>query len=216
MMKGTTEARTGMTSDGGDGAPGAADQGPTDTRVQGLRERAMDLIADASIHAERINAAAARLGLTPDLLNGIGDQLYEAAVAQLDVASKILERSQAIADRLFELGTRRPEPATSLVRVDVTCGQPGSLRFVVRNAAREAAAVQVVVECDGGLALAARVGRRQLDGGRETSVEIPIPTDQALPGKVYAGTAKLALIYATERRVELPRRDFEIWVSGGG
>ncbi|HEX7843621.1 MAG TPA: hypothetical protein VF469_39380, partial [Kofleriaceae bacterium] len=103
MMKGTTEARTGTTS----GGAGAADQGPTDTRVQGLRERAMDLIADASIHAERINAAAARLGLTPDLLNGMGDQLYEAAVAQLDVASKILERSQAIVDRLFELGARR-------------------------------------------------------------------------------------------------------------
>ncbi|HEX7841638.1 MAG TPA: hypothetical protein VF469_29415, partial [Kofleriaceae bacterium] len=95
-------------------------------------------------------------------------------------------------------------------------GQPGSLRFVVRNAAREAAAVQVLVECDGGLVLAARVGRRQLDGGRETSVEIPIPTDQVEPGKVYAGTVTLALVYDAERRVEQPRRDFEIWVSGGG
>lgn len=218
-MKGTeagTEARTGTTSDRAGGAQGAPDHGPTDTRVLGLRERAMDMIADASLHAERIHAAAERLGLTPDLLNGIGDQLYEAAVAQLDVASKILERSQAIVDRLFELGARRLEPASGLVRLDVTRGQPGSLRLVVRNAAREAAAVEVVVECDGGLVLAARVGRRQLDGGRETSVEIPIPTDQVEPGKVYAGTATLALVYGTVRRVELPRRDFEIWVSGGG
>jgi len=214
-----TEARTGTASDranGADGSPGASDHGPADTRVQGLRDRAMDLIADASIHAERINAAAEKLGLTPDLLNGIGDQLYEAAVAQLDVASKILERSQAIVDRLFELGTRRLEPTSGLVRLDVTRGQPGSLRFVVRNAAPTTAAVNVVVECDGGLVLAARVGRRQLEGGRETSVEVPIPTDQVEPGKVYAGTARLALVYDTVRRVELPRRDFEIWVSGGG
>jgi len=197
------------------GTSDAPTETTTDTRVQGLRERAMDLVADASIHAERINAAAEKLGLTPDLLNGIGDQLYEAAVAQLDVASKILERSQAIIDRLFELGTRRLEPASGLTRLDVACGQPASLRFVVRNAAQQAAAVHVVVECDGGLALAARVGRRQLDGGRETSVEIPIPTDRVEPGKVYAGTARLALIYDAVRRVELPRRDFEIWVSGG-
>lgn len=218
------EARTDATTDApgatAGGAPGGPDLGPTDRKVQGLRERAMDLIADASIHAERINAAAESLGLTPDLLGGIGDQLYQAAVAQLDVASKILERSQAIVDRLFELGARRFDPCLGsgpgLTRLDVTRGEPAALRFVVRNAARDAAAVNVVVECDGGLRLAARVGRRRLDGGRETSVEIPIPVDQVEPGKVYAGTAQLALVYDTARRVELPRRDFEIWVSGGG
>jgi hypothetical protein len=191
------------------------DQGPTDGKVQGLRGRAMDLIADASLHAERINAAAEKLGLTPDLLSGIGDQLYEAAVAQLDVASRILERSQAIVDRLFELGTRRADPGSALTRLDVTRGEPASLRLVVRNASQQVATVSVVVECDGGLALAARVGRRQLDGGRETSVEIPIPADRVEPGKVYAGTVQLALVYDTVRRVELPRRDFEIWVTGG-
>lgn len=197
-----------------DREPSEPDPGPADDRVQALRERAMDLVADASIHAERIHAAAEKLGLTPDLLNGIGDQLYQAAVAQLDVASKILERSQAIVDRLFELGTRRLEPSR-LTRLDVTRGQPASLRFAVRNAAPEAATVHVVVEWDAGLPIAARVGRRQLQGGRETSVEIAIPTEHVEPGHVYAGAAQLALVYDDLRRVELPRRDFEIWVSGG-
>lgn len=231
MIKGRSEMRTGAATEAVTGAatgatgamaggtPDGSDLGPTDRKVQGLRERAMDLLADASIHAERINTAAESLGLTPDLLDGIGDQIYQAAVAQLDVASKILERSQAIVDRLFELGARRFDLGSGLgsglIRLDVTRGEPAALRFAVRNAARDAAAVNVVVECDGGLRLAARVGRRQLDGGRETSVEIPIPVDQVEPGKVYAGTAQLALVYDPARRVELPRRDFEIWVSGG-
>lgn len=193
--------------------PSEPGRGPADARARALRERAMDLIADASIHTERISAAAEKLGLTPDLLSGIGDQLYQAAVAQLDVASKILERSQAIVDRLFELGAERL-PSSRLTRLDVTRGQPASLRFVVGNASQEPATVDAVVEWDAGLPITARVGRRQLQGGRETSVEIAIPTDQVEPGRVYAGTARLALVYATARRVELPRRDFEIWVAG--
>ncbi|HEY6179349.1 MAG TPA: hypothetical protein VIX73_33070, partial [Kofleriaceae bacterium] len=93
-----------------------------DHKVQAIRSRALELLADAAIHAERINDAAARLGLSPDLVEGLGDHLYEAAVAQLDVASKILERSQAIADRLFDLGARQLD--SRLMRIDVAHGRP--------------------------------------------------------------------------------------------
>src|SRR5205807_1846371 len=123
----------------------------------------LELLADAAVHAERINAAAARLGLTPDLVEGLGDHLYEAAVAQLDVASKILERSQAIVERLFDLGARQLEPGR-LLRIDVVPGQPAHVQFVVRNAALEAATVEVDATWDGGGELVARVGRPQLAG----------------------------------------------------
>lgn len=187
-------------------------QQPTDDKARAIRERAMELLADASLHAERINAAAAKLGLTPDLLDGIGDQLYEAAVAQLDVASKILERSHAIADRLFELGAARFE-TSRLVRLDVDPGTPAELRFVVRNPSPRTAEVGVEVAWDGGAPLRAKIGRPQLPGGRETSVAIAIPCDGLEPGRVYAGTATIRLGYE-HRAVELPRHDFEIWVTG--
>src|SRR6185436_2098430 len=100
---------------------------PADGKTRAIRERAMELLAGASLHAERIQAAAEKLGLTPDLLDGIGDHVYEAVVAQLDIASKVLERSQAIADRLLDLGGRRGG-AGGLIRVDVERGKPAHLR----------------------------------------------------------------------------------------
>jgi hypothetical protein len=189
-------------------------QRPADGKAQVIRERAMELLADASLHAERLGAAAARLGLTPDLLDGIGDQLYDAAVAQLDVASKILERSHAIADRLLELSAGHLG-SSRLLRIDVEPGTPAQLRFVVRNPSPRAAQVAVEVTWDGDAPLRARIGRPQLPGGRETSVEIAIPSDRVEAGRVYAGTAVVRLAYDAHRIVELPRHDFEIWVTGG-
>jgi hypothetical protein len=84
-------------------------QKPADREAGAIRERAMGLLADAAVHAQRISAAAEKLGLTPDLVDGLGDQMYEAAVAQLDVVSKILERSQTIADRLIEIWVNEHE-----------------------------------------------------------------------------------------------------------
>jgi hypothetical protein len=191
-----------------------AKPGHADRKAAVLRERALELLADASLHAERINAAAEKLGLTPDLLDGIGDHLYEAAVAQLDIVSKILERSQAIAERLFEFGARRAEPSR-LLRIDVAPGEPAPVRFVVCNASPRTAQVTVEVTWDGGSPLRARIGRPQLAGGRETSVEIAIPRERVAPGQVYAGTARVRLAYDEHGTVELPRHDFEIWVSGG-
>lgn len=186
---------------------------PADGKAQVIRDRAMELLADASLHAERLGAAAARLGLTPDLLDGVGDQLYDAAVAQLDVASKILERSHAIAERLLELSGGRLEPSR-LLRLDVEPGAPAQLRFVVRNPSPRAAEVAVEVAWDGEAALRARIGRPQLPGGRETSVAIAIPGECLEPGRVYAGTATVRLADEANRRVELARHDFEIWVAG--
>jgi hypothetical protein len=188
--------------------------GPADGRTRVIRERAMELLAGASLHAERIQAAAEKLGLTPDLLDGIGDHLYEAVVAQLEVASKILERSQAIADRLLDLGTRRGGHS-ELLRVDVDRGKSAHLRFVVRNAALHTAEVTVDAEWNGEPALRARIGRPELPGGRETSVEIAIPTDRVEAGRVYTGTARVRLAYSTHKPLELVHHDFEIWVAGG-
>ena len=182
-----------------------------DHKARALRARALELLADASLHAERINQAAERLGLTPDLVDGLGDHLYEAAVAQLDVASKILERSQAIADRLFDVGARQIE-ASRLMRIDVAPGRPALVRFVVRNTAPGTAGVAVDATWDGGGELAARIGRSELAAGRETAVEIAIAGDRLRPGRVYAGSAQVRLCYAG-RAIEPPRRDFEIWVG---
>jgi hypothetical protein len=185
-----------------------------DHKARAIRERAMELLADASLHAERINAAAEKLGLTPDVLDGVGDALYEAAVAQLDVASKILERSQAIVDRLFELGARQLE-AGRLLRIDAEPGAPAHLRFVVRNPSTRPAEVSVEVEWDGGAPPRPRIGRPQLPAGRETSVEIAFPAPALERGRVYAGTARVRLGQDGQRPVERLRHDFEIWVTGG-
>jgi hypothetical protein len=187
-------------------------QGGADDKAQAIRGRALELLADASIHAERIQQAAARLGLTPDLVDGLGDQLYEAAVAQLDVASKILERSQAIADRLFDLGARQSEPSR-LMRIDVAPGRPAQIRFVVRNTALGTASVEIAASWDGDGALAPRIGRPQLAGGRETAVEIAIAGDRLRPGRIYAGSAEIRLGYDGARSTQLRRHDFEIWVA---
>lgn len=184
-----------------------------DDKAQAIRGRALELLADASIHAERIQAAAARLGLTPDLVDGLGDQLYEAAVAQLDVASKILERSQAIADRLFDLGARQGEPSR-LMRIDVAPGRPAHIRFVVRNTALGAASVDIAATWDGDGELAPRIGRPQLAGGRETAVEIAIDGERLRPGRIYAGSAEVRLRHDGGRSSQLRRHDFEIWVAG--
>ena len=48
---------------------------PADLTAKELRDRAMDLLAGAAVHAERIGSAAEKLGLTPDLLDGVGDYL---------------------------------------------------------------------------------------------------------------------------------------------
>ena len=194
------------------GESGPPRQRDADGKVQTIRGRALELLADASVHAERIHEAAARLGLTPDLVDGLGDHLYEAVVAQLDVASKILERSQAIADRLFDLGARQLD-ASRLMRIDVAPGRPAHVRFVVRNTAPATASVEVDATWDGDGALAPRVGRPQLAGGRETAVEIAIDGDRLRAGRIYAGSAELRLCYEGGRKLALRRHDFEIWVA---
>ncbi|TMQ10137.1 MAG: hypothetical protein E6J90_36775 [Deltaproteobacteria bacterium] len=203
-----------------------AKHGATSRKVGKIRNRALELLADASLHAD-----------------GIGDDLYEAAVAQLDIASKILERSQVIADRLFDLGAGRLEPSR-LMRVDVEGSKPASVRFVVRNASARAAHVEVEVTWDGPGELEGHVGRPELAADRETWVEVPVPASHLAGKKVWAGTARVWLSYEDRyrdegkeapgkeaegkdaqdnaaqrkhgrRRVELPPRDFEIWVAGG-
>jgi hypothetical protein len=187
---------------------------PADDTAHKLRDRAMNLLADAAIHAERIGSAAEKLGLTPDLLDGVGDQLYEAAVAQLDIASKILERSQAIADRLLDLGARRFE-IRPLARFDVGPGRPATLHFVVHNVSPKRAVVEAELEADWDVAdkIKPAIGRRQLAGGRQTMVEFVVPPDYLAREPVYAGTARISLLYESGRRVRLPRHDFEVWVQ---
>jgi hypothetical protein len=185
----------------------------------------MDLLADASVHVQRISSAAEKLGLTPDLphlMDGLADPLYEAAVAQLDIASKILERSQTIADRLLALGSTvgpiapRPPEASRFVRLDVAPGQPASLRFVVHNGTNRSASLAVRADWDGDGSLSPRIGRSPLSPGRETSVEIPIPSAHLEPGRVYSGTARSWLTHDGPQGIELPPREFEIWVGDPG
>lgn len=187
---------------------------PADLTAQRLRDRAMEMLAAATVHAERIGAAAEKLGLTPDLLDGVGDQLYDAAVAQLDLASKILERAQSIADRLLDLGEKRFETRT-LTRVDVEAGEPAVLRFVVENVSALSAKVVITVDgtWDVDEPIGRKVGQETLPGRRQTSVEISISADHIKKCAVYAGTVHVSLDYDS-RKVQLADREFEIWVEG--
>jgi len=182
---------------------------PTDVKARDLRERAMDLVADAAIHAERLNGAARELGLTPDLVDGVGDYLYEAAVAQLDVASKILERSQVIADRLVDMASRRFE-TSRFTRVDVEHGHGGYLRFVVHNGAGHEATVEVQVESERSVGHIVKIGRSQLPPNRDTSIQVEIESKNLDPG-AYAFLVQVWMRYR-HARVALPTREFELWV----
>jgi hypothetical protein len=188
---------------------------PADLTAQLLRERAMEMLAAATVHAERIGAAAEKLGLTPDLLDGVGDQLYDAAVAQLDLASKVLERAQSIADRLLDLGEKRFESRT-LLRIDVADGGPAVVRFDVCNPSLQSAKVVVTVNAEWEIdeEVERKVGQPQLPGKRQTSVEIKISPEHIKKRAVYAGTVRVALEYDAQHRVQLPDREFEIWVEG--
>jgi hypothetical protein len=171
----------------------------------------MDLLANAAIHAQRLDDAARRLGLSPDLVDGLGDHLYEAAVVQLDVASKILERSQLLVDRLFDLGASRGD-SPGFRRVDVKAGEVNRIDLVVHNALQQTAQVDLAIEWDGGQA-SWRVGQPSLPGHRDTAAEIELPAT-LVAGKVYPMVVKVSLTYDSGRRVELPPREYEIWVRG--
>lgn len=185
------------------------DTKPGDAKARVVRERAMDLVAGAAIHAQRIEDAATRLGLTPDLVDGLGDALFDAAVTQLDVASRILERSQGLVDRLFDLSSAKDK--TCFERVDVTAGQPGRIDLAVRNSRATTATVSVVVQwSETGEKI--RVGRPELPGNRETAIEITLPTTLSAD-QVYAMTVEVSLSYDVNVScVRLPIREYEIWV----
>lgn len=186
------------------------DKNPTDDKVKRLRERTLDLVADAAVHVQRLDGVAKQLGLTPDLVDGLGDYLYEAAVAQLEVASKVLERSQGIADRLLELAGQRLA-TTRFARIDAQAGDPARFDFVIRNPSDHVATVEVEIEAADSQPQA-QVGQRQLPGRRETAVEIQLATAASDAGRVFAMVIRVYLVYERGRRVELAPHELELWV----
>lgn len=188
---------------------------PADAKAQRVRERAMDLLASAALHAQRLDAAARRIGLTPDLVDGLGDHLYAAAIAQLDVVSKILERSQVLADRLLDLGFPRGgerEPSR-FQRIDASVGQPARIDLVVRNPEDQTATVDVKLAWSPPSATPPpkwAVGQPRLPGRRETALEITIPAVAA--AGVYPMLATVTLGYPGGRQHTLVTREYEIWV----
>jgi len=100
---------------------------PTDGRVRRLRDKAMDLLADARIHVQRLEEIGEHLGLTPDLVEGMGDDLYRAVVAQMDFAAKVFERTQIAAEHFIgsTSGGRTIERAST---------SPSATRRVARDA----------------------------------------------------------------------------------
>jgi hypothetical protein len=188
---------------------------PADAKAQRVRERAMDLLASAAVHAQRLDAAARRIGLTPDLVDGVGDHLYEAAIAQLDVVSKILERSQVLADRLLDLAVPRGrEPAQSrFQRIDASLDQPTRIDLVIRNPDEQAATVHVKLDWTPPSTTPPptwQVGQPRLPGGRETALEITIPAVRR--AGVYPMLATVTLCYPGGREHTLAVRELEIWV----
>jgi len=186
---------------------------PTDSKVKRIRERTMDLIADATVHAQRIDDAARRLGLTPDLVDGLGDEIYDAAVTQLDVASKILERSTVLVDRLLDLGLPRQHRRSLFHRVPAKVDESTQIYLDVANTAEQTATVKVEVVPEPppkNVVPTVQIGQESLRGGRETAVEIliaPIKT-----AGVYPLVVKVSLVYPGGRRHALPENEYEIWV----
>jgi hypothetical protein len=186
---------------------------PTDARVVKLRERAMDLLADATVHVQRLEEIGERLGFTPDLADGVGDHLYTAIVAHLDLAAKVVERSQVAAERLVQLGADRWRNEPRFTRVEVPSDGKKSFEFSVRNASIRTAMVEVSVHFAPKDAVdATRIGTKTLQSGRTTSVQITIDGTK-LKSETYAGEVRVVLVHAGDQRLELPCRFFEVWVQ---
>jgi hypothetical protein len=197
---------------------GRPESDPTDERVEHLREKAMDLLADATVHVQRLEEIGERLGLTPDLVDGVGDHLYRAVVAQMDFAAKVMERSYVAAERLWQQrgSHRRSE---RFHRVDIRPGTlQGSFHFSVRNSSLRSADVEAHVTFVPKSAASIVVGSRHLHSKQETSVEVTIDGSKFLsPGGTlvaaqHGGDVRTWLVHAGGQRIELPRTYFEVWV----
>jgi hypothetical protein len=186
---------------------------PTDARVAKLRDRAMDLLADATVHVQRLEEIGERMGLKPDLADGVGDQLYTAIVAQLDLAATVVERSHVAAERLLQLGADRWRNEPRYIRVDVPRDGKKRIEFTVRNASIRTATVDVSLRFAPKDAVGApRIGAKTLQAGRTTTVQITIDGSM-LKSETYAGEIRVALVHAGGQRLELPCRFFEVWVE---
>jgi hypothetical protein len=199
-----------VNSDTDDAAPTPE---PADRSVENLRERFLDLIADATLHAHRLEDVAESLGIGPELADGVGDTLYQAIAGQLELACKVLERSQLLADRILSMGSRGPR-THQLIVLDAPLGQQARHCLAIRNASGRGGSVQVTVADDDG-SLKGRVttlvGRPRVAAGQETSVEIRIDTTSLSTERAYAGTLKVSVVHEQEQ-VLVARRPFELWV----
>jgi hypothetical protein len=195
---------------------------PADRRVRRLRAKAMDLLADARIHVQRIEEIGEHLGWTPDLVDGVGDHLYHAVVAQLDFAAKVVERSHFAAERFLQLRASR-RGRDSFNRIDIRHPDDRvSFDFTVRNGSIRSTRVDVKVEFVPHWAVSVTVGARHLRAGQQTSVEITIAGSKADEGHgdrkvrlepgVHPGEVRVVLENPDGHRVELRRRYFEVWV----
>jgi hypothetical protein len=192
------------------------DSVPADRRARQLRDRAMDLLADASVHVQRLEEIGERLGLTPDLVDGVGDHLYEAVVAQLDLAAKVMERSRVAAERLWQLGASRKQDR--FFRVVLEPGGHVRFDFRVRNASIRAATVECETRFHRKHLVVTRVGNPNLKGREETSVEVTVYQQRdgkELDEEVYHGDVDVTLVHGSHQRVKLPPVRFEVWVRKG-
>jgi len=183
---------------------------PNDDKVKRLRARFLEIVADAAVRGERLDAIARRLGLTAELASGLGDDLYDAAVAQLEIVAKVLERSQGIADRLLALGERAPE-GPRFARVDVAAGKPVRYAFTVHNPAKQPATVQARLAPEDPRARL-QIGQPTLPGGRDTALEVQLATGAKQAGEVIALVIEVTLAYDGSRARVLPAQELEIWV----
>jgi hypothetical protein len=190
---------------------GRPEYDPADARVARLRDRAMDLLADATVHVQRLEEIGERLGLTPDLADGVGDHLYHAIVAQLDLAAKVVERSHVAAERVLQLGADRWSGESRFQRVDVKRGERARYAFTVRNASIRTAKVEVELRFVPSDAATVAIGTKTLHGRHSTSVEVTFDGAKLGAGP-HAGEVHVVLVHGVDQRLELPRRCFEVWV----
>ncbi len=202
-------------SDPQDGSRPESD--PTDERVKQLRDKALDTLADVAVHVQRLEEIGERLGITPELVDGVGEHLYRAVVAQMDFAAKVVERSYATAERLWQQRASL-QRAERFHRVDIRPGaEMGDFHFTVCNSSLRSADVEVEVTFAPADAARVVVGTRHLHPQQETSVEVTIDGSKLKSGNAFVnaqhgGDVRATLVHSGGQRIALPRTYFEVWV----
>jgi hypothetical protein len=186
------------------------DKEPLDAQAADLRKRGAEMFANATEHAQRLLDVAGAAGLAPNIREDTGSAVYGAVLSQLELAARVVEHSQVVADRLIQTLEKR-SGKDDLILFEIPHGGSARKSFVVKNSLAADAVVNVSVEdlegLDGGR-VSARAGRQKLGARKETSISLEV--DSAGLGSEGAASG---VVRVRMDGVLVAERDFEVWVT---